>query len=74
MENFLWLSLEKLTSKGIISVFVLIIKLWHRLEYHIISRTTPVEFLLGEFKSIVIANSHGDVVISFDTADSTPKE
>ena len=74
MKNFVWLSLEKLTGESIIPIFVLIVECWESLEDHIVSRAAPVIFLLWEFKSVVEANTYGDVVISFDTADSTPKE
>ena len=74
MENFIWLPLEKLTSEGIVPIFVLVVECWESLENHIISRAAPVEFLLWEFKSVVVANTYGNVVISFDTADSAPEE
>ena len=74
MQNFVWFPLEKLTSKGIIPIFMLIIECWEGFKYHIICWAAPIKFLLWEFESVVIANSYGDIVISFDTADSTPKE
>lgn len=74
MEHFVWLSQEKLTSEGVVPIFVLIIETWESFKYHIICWAAPVELFLWEFESVVVANAHGDVVIGFDAADSAPKE
>ena len=74
MKHFIWLTQEKLTSEGIVPIFVLVIESWESFKHHIICRAAPEELFLWEFKSVVVANAHGDVVIGFDAADSAPKE
>lgn len=74
MEDFVWLAQEKLTSERVVPIFVLIIESWESFEYHVICWAAPEKLFLWEFKSVVVANAHGDVVIGFDAADSAPKE
>jgi len=52
---------------------VLIVESWECLEYHAVIFGAPIEFLLWELVSFFIAKAKSDVIVCFDSTNSSPE-
>jgi hypothetical protein len=69
-----WLSLENYLRETVIKCLMLLIESWELLKDHSVCGTTPIKFLFWEFVSIFVTYAHGNIVVSLDSANSSPKQ
>ena len=72
--NERWISKEQLASHLIILLIMLIVESGESLELHSIGWAAPVELLLWEFVSLLVADTEGNIVVGLGATNPSPEQ